>query len=320
MYIKKNLFKIISILLFIIFFIICCFVTYLIIKKEQNPIYKLDSYISYLNNTYEKLDDNINSIENIEELLNDIYILKDSKKNINTMMTLEQMKTFDHLINSSELYIKQILNIKNNNTNINQNLASLKNYFDDIVSSLKSLPANSSLLNEIIDTISTVQNTYENNFYSEKINSISNINLNNFINQLNSIMYNLLPLIEDINPKLEKARNGQYDYKILLNNLEKDLEIYRNLKSSLSKLPIPQNGLELYHQLEEILDIYYEYNIKLKYAIKNEDLSKKHELTEDSLNKVYDQINSIYLKLINNYNTLKHKIDSKLTISTSIYK
>lgn len=319
MYIKENLFKILSISLFTIFFSICCFVTYLIIKKEQNPIYKLDSYISYLNNTYEKLDDNIDSIENIEKLLEEINILKQSKKNINTAMTLEQVKNFDHLINSSELYIKQILNIKNNNNNINQSLVSLKNYFDDIVSSLKSLPANSNLLNEIIDTISLVQDTYENNFYSEKINSISNINLNNFINQLNSIMYEFLPIIEDINPKLEKARNGQYDYKIILNTLDRDMEICKNLKLSLSKLPIPQNGLELYHQLEEILDIYYEYNLKLKYAIKNEDLSEKHELTEDSLNKMYDQINQLYSKILNNYNTLKHKIDSKLTISTSIY-
>ncbi len=317
---KKNIFKILSILLFTIFFSICCFITYLIIKKDQNPVYKLDSYISYLNKTYEGLDDTLYSKENIEKLLNDIYKLKESKKNINTYMTVKEIKAFDHLINSSELYIKQILNMKNNDYNMNQNLTALKNYYDDIVESIKVLPGNSKLLKEIINTIETVQKNYEENFYSTKINSISSINLNNFINSINSIMYDFLPLIEDISEKLNKARENKYDYKLILNSLEKDLENYKELKLSLSKLPIPQEGLDLYQQLDEIFDIYEEYNLKLKYAIKNEELSKEDELNKESLDKTYDQINLIYSKLLNSYNTLKHKIDSKLTLETSIYK
>ncbi|BAK81745.1 hypothetical protein RATSFB_1183 [Candidatus Arthromitus sp. SFB-rat-Yit] len=226
---------------------------------------------------------------------------------------------FNSLLHSSELYIKQLQNLKNNKNNVNENITSLKNYFDGILISLKSLPANSNLLKETIETITNIQNTYENSFYTEKINSISNLNLNNFINKLNSIMYDFLPLIENIEEKLIEARENKYDYQLIINNLEKNLAISENLKLSLSKLPIPQDGLNLYHQMEEILEIYNEYNIKLKYCIKNENLLQKEKLDKDTLNKIYQQTDSIYSKLLNQYNTLKHKIDSKLNIPTYIY-
>lgn len=320
MYIKKNLFKFISIFLFVIFFSICCFITYLIIKKEHNHKYKLDSYISYLNSTYKILDDDINSEENINKSLDNINIMQKSKKNLNTSMKLNEIETFNHLIHSSELYIKQLQNLKNDKNTINENIVSLKNYFDDILSSLKSLPANSNLLNEIIETITNVQTAYENNFYTEKINSISNVNLHNFINKLNSILYDFLPLMENIEEKLNQARENKYDYQLIINKLEKNLTVNDNLKISLSKLPIPQDGLNLYHQMEEILETYNEYNTKLKYCIKNENLSKKEELTKEFIGKIYEQTDYIYSKLLNQYNTLKHKIDSKLSISTYLYK
>ncbi|WP_044035595.1 hypothetical protein [Candidatus Arthromitus sp. SFB-rat-Yit] len=319
MYTKKNLFRFISILLFLIFFSICCFITYLIIKKEHSHKYKLDSYISSLNNTYKLLDNNLDSEKNITKSLENINTLQISKRNLNTSLKLNEMEMFNSLLHSSELYIKQLQNLKNNKNNVNENITSLKNYFDGILISLKSLPANSNLLKETIETITNIQNTYENSFYTEKINSISNLNLNNFINKLNSIMYDFLPLIENIEEKLIEARENKYDYQLIINNLEKNLAISENLKLSLSKLPIPQDGLNLYHQMEEILEIYNEYNIKLKYCIKNENLLQKEKLDKDTLNKIYQQTDSIYSKLLNQYNTLKHKIDSKLNIPTYIY-
>ncbi len=147
--------------------------------------------------------------------------MQKSKKNLNTSMKLNEIETFNHLIHSSELYIKQLQNLKNDKNTINENIVSLKNYFDDILSSLKSLPANSNLLNEIIETITNVQTAYENNFYTEKINSISNVNLHNFINKLNSILYDFLPLMENIEEKLNQARENKYDYQLIINKLEK---------------------------------------------------------------------------------------------------
>ncbi len=321
MHLKKNLFRIISIFLFIIFFSICCFIISLIIHKEHNPKYKLDSYISHLNNIYKTLDDEIdnkdNSMKNINNSLNNITILQESKKNINTSMKLDETKIFNKLINSSELYIKQLLNLQSYDENLNETIAELKNYHDQIISSLKSLPASSNILTETIQTISNVQTTFENNFYSEKINSISKLNLNNFINDLNSIMHEFTPLIENIDDKLQKARNNKYDYQLILNNLEKNLNNLKTLKSKLSKLPIPQEGLDMYHQLEEIFELYSEYNLKLKYSIKNENLSNENELTLDEIKKIYEQTDFMYSKILNMYNTLKHKIDSKLSISTS---
>lgn len=319
MYTKKFLFRFISILLFLIFFSICCFITYLIIKKEHSHKYKLDSYISSLNNTYKLLDNNSDSEKNITKSIENINTLQISKRNLNTSLKLNEMEMFNNLLHSSELYIKQLQNLKNNKNNVNENITSLKNYFDDILISLKSLPANSNLLKETIETITNIQNTYENSFYTEKINSISNLNLNNFINKLNSIMYDFLPLIENIEEKLIEARENKYDYKLIINNLEKNLSISENLKLSLSKVPIPQDGLNLYHQMEEILELYNEYNIKLKYCIKNENLLQKEKLDKDTLNQMYQQTDSIYSKLLNQYNTLKHKIDSKLNIPTYIY-
>ena len=319
MHIKKNLFKIISIFLFIIFFSICCFITYLIINKEHNPNYKLDSYISHLNNIYKILDDDLYSKENISKSLENIYILQESKKNINTSLKVHETKTFNHLINSSELYIKQISNLQSDSENINENIVALKNHFDQIILNLKSLPANSNILTETINTISNVQDAYENNFYSEKINSISTLSLNKFISEVNSIMYEFLPLIENIDEKLKKARDNKYDYQLILNTLEKNLNVLKNLKSKLSKLPIPQEGLSIYHEIEEILDLYYEYNTKLKYSIKNEHLSEANELTDENLQKMYEQTEFVYSKILNKYNTLKHKIDSKVSISNSLY-
>lgn len=319
MHIKKNLFKITSIFLFIIFFSICCFITYLIINKEYNPNYKLDSYISHLNNIYKILDDDLYSKENISKSLENIYILQESKKNINTSMKVHETKTFNHLINSSELYIKQISNLQSDTQNINENIVALKNHFDQIILSLKSLPANSNILTETINTISNVQDAYENNFYSEKINSISTLSLNKFISEVNSIMYEFLPLIENIDEKLKKARDNKYDYQLILNTLEKNLNVLKNLKSKLSKLPIPQEGLSIYHEIEEILDLYDEYNTKLKYSIKNENLSEANELTDENLQKMYEQTEFVYSKILNKYNTLKHKIDSKVSISNSLY-
>lgn len=317
MYVKKNLFRIISFFLFAVFLSICCFITYLIINKEYNPNYKLDSYISYLNNIYKTLDDDLSSNTNIEKSLKDIYVIQESKKNINTSMKVHEIKIFNHLINSSELYIKQLSNLKLNHENINENIVDLKNHFDQIINSLKNLPANSNILKETIDTITKVQDTYENNFYSDKINSISTLNLNKFINDINLIMYDFLPLIENINENLEKARDGKYDYQLILNTLEKQLNISKNLKSRISKIPIPQEGIDIYHQTQEIIELYEEYNTKLRYSIKNEVLSK--HLEEENTSNAYDQTNSIYSKILNNYNNLKHKIDSKLSISNSIY-
>ena len=168
-----------------------------------------------------------------------------------------------------------------------------------------------------MDTITKVQNTYEYNFYSEKINSISTLNLNRFINDINLIIYEFLPLVEDINEKLQKARDNKYDYQLILNTLEKHLNISKNLKSKISKIPIPQEGLDIYYQTQEMLELYEEYNTKLRYLIKNEVLSKNSE-DENSLNS-YDYTNSIYSKILNSYNNLKHKIDSKLSVPNSIY-
>lgn len=317
MHIKKNLFKIISFFLFSIFFGICCFITYLIINKERNPNYKLDSYISYLNNIYKSLDDDLTSNKSMEKSLEHINTIQNSKKNINTSLKVHETKIFNHLINSSELYIKQLSNLKSSDENINENIVALKNHFDEIVDSLKNLPANSNILTETIDTITKVQDTYENNFYSDKINSISSLNLNRFINDINLIMYDFLPLIEDINEKLQKARDDKYDYQLILNTLEKQLNISKNLKSKISKIPIPQEGLDMYHQTGEMLELYEEYNTKLRYLIKNEILSKN--LEEENLLSSYDNVNSIYSKILNTYNNIKHKIDSKLSISNSIY-
>lgn len=312
MWIKKNLFKILSIFLFFILFIICCFLTYLIINKERNPHYKLDSYISRLNNIYKLLDDDLYSKENISKSLNDIYILNNSKKNINTSMKIHEVKSFEHLLHSSELYIKQLSNIQSTTENINENMVSLKNQFDEIIKSLKSLPANSNILNETINNISNVQETYEKNFYSEKINSISSITLNKFIKEVNSIIYEFLPLIENINHKLEKARDNKYDYRLILNTLDQNLNILKTLKLKISKLTIPQEALTIYHEIEEILELYDEYNKKLKYSIKNEHLSHSNELTNENLQKMYEQTEIIYSKILNKYTTLKHMIDSKL--------
>lgn len=319
MRVKKNLFKLITIFLFIIFFSICCFITYLIISKEHNPAHKLDTYISHLNNIYKTLDDDLYSKENLSKSLENIHILQDSKKNLNTSMKYEEIKIFNHLIHSSELYIKQLQNIQLNNEDLNENLVALRNYFDQILLSLKHLPANSEILNKTIETISKVQETYENNFYMEKINSISNLNLNKFMQEMNYIMISFAPLIENIDEKLEKARNNKYDYQLIFNILDKNLSTLKELKSNLVKLPIPQEGLEIYHGVEEMFDLYEEYNLKLKYSVKNEQLSDNEELTGEAIEKIYDQTHGIYSKILNSYNTLKHKIDSKLTIPTSLY-
>ncbi len=319
MYVKKNLFKIISIFLFIILFIICCFITYLIINKEHNPKYKLDSYISYLNGIFNTLNEDILSDKTTEKALENIYALQKSKKNINTSMKINETRIFDHLMNSSELYIKQLSSLRSNNENINENIVALKNHFDEIINSIKYLPANSNILKETIATISKLQNTYENNFYSDKINYISTLNLNKFINNINSIMYEFLPLIEDMSENIEKANNDKYDYQLILNTLEKHSNISKNLKIKISKIPIPQEGLDIYYQIQEILELYEEYNIKLKYLIKNESLSKNLEVNQENQYNFYNQVNYMYLKILNNYNNLKHKIDSKITISDSIY-
>lgn len=319
MYLKKNLFKILSTFLFIIFFSICCFITYLIINKERNPNYKLDSYISHLNNIYKTLDNNNYSEEAVLKSLENINIIQESKKNINTSMKLHEIKNFNHLLNSTELYIKQVLYLHSNLDNTNENIVYLKNYFDEIISSLKYLPANSSILNETINTISIIQGNYENKFYSDKLNSISTFSLNNFINEINNIIYQFLPLIEDVNDKLKQAREGKYDYQIVLNTLDRNITTLNSLTSKISKLPIPQEGLDIYYQIEEILELYNEYNTKLKYSIKNEQLSETTSLNEEELQKIYEQTDSMYINLLNKFNVLKHKIDSKLNISTYLY-
>lgn len=319
MWIKKNLFKLLSTFLFFILFIICCFLTWLIINKERNPHYKLDSYISRLNNIYKTLDDDLYSMENISKSLEDIYILNSSKKNINTTLKLHESKSFDHLLNSSELYIKQLSNIQSTTENINENMVSLRNHFDEIIKSLKNLPANSNILNETINTITNVEEAFEKHFYSEKINSISSIGLNKFIKEVNSIIYEFLPLIETIDDKLEKARDNKYDYRLILNALDQNLNILKTLKTRISKLTIPQDVLSIYHDIEEILELYEEYNKKLKYSIKNESLTDSAELTPEAINKMYEQTEVIYSKMLNKYTTLKHMIDSKLNISNSFY-
>ena len=319
MYLKKNLFKILSTFLFIIFFSICCFITYLIINKERNPNYKLDSYISHLNNIYKTLDNNTYSENSVLQSLENINIIQESKKNINTSMKLHEINNFNHLLNSSELYIKQILHLHSSSENANENIVYLKNYFDEIIQSLKSLPANSSILNETLNTISIVQSNYENKFYSEKLNSISTLNLNNFLTEINTIMYQFLPLIEDVNEKLIQAREGKYDYQLVLNTLDRNITTLDNLTSKISKLPIPQDGLDIYYQIEEILELYNEYNTKLKYSIKNEQLSEATTLNNEQLEKIYKQTDSMYLNLLNKFNTLKHKINSKLNASAYLY-
>ena len=115
-------------------------------------------------------------------------------------------------------------------------------------------------------------------------------------------MYEFLPLIENIDEKLKKARDNKYDYQLILNTLEKNLNVLKNLKSKLSKLPIPQEGLSIYHEIEEILDLYDEYNTKLKYSIKNEHLSEANELTDENLQKMYEQTEFVYSKILNKYN------------------
>lgn len=312
MYLKKNLFKILSTFLFIIFFSICCFITYLIINKERNPNYKLDSYISHLNNIYKSIDTATYSEEAVLKSLDNIKILQESKKNINTSMKLHETKSFNLLLNSSELYIKQLQHLYSDLNNKNENMVYLKNYYDQIISSLKSLPANSSILNDTINTISKIQNNYESKFYSDKLNSISNLNLSNFINEVNKIMYEFLPLIEDVNEKLVLAREGKYNYQIVLNILDKNINVLNSLTEKISKLPIPQEGLNIYYQIEEILQLYNEYNTKLKYSIKNEQLSESSSLNKEDLKKIYEQTDSMYLNLLNKFNLLKHKLNSKL--------
>ena len=102
-----------------VFFSICCFITYLIINKEHNPNYKLDSYISHLNNIYKILDDDLYSKENISKSLENIYILQESKKNINTSLKVHETKTFNHLINPFEIDKKELATIQATKTVVN---------------------------------------------------------------------------------------------------------------------------------------------------------------------------------------------------------
>lgn len=207
-------------------------------------------------------------------------------------------------INYNILIYKQILSIISNpdSKDIDKSLQSLKDYKDKCLNSYSLF----NLKNEKISLTSSSLKFIDNSiFYSAELlrlnkdKSISDSQNLDFINNIDLVLNGLLSLKSDYNVKITSSRTSK-NYDSLLLTISQNKTSVDSIKSNLSSIIIPANGVNLYKALKDTLDNYTYYLDSINKAVAFEKASKN---PSDS------SIESNYIFAKDKYSLIDTKLD-----------
>ncbi len=292
-------------------FLILCISTlsYTGFKNVKGSDYdpKLNTELLELKKLNESISCSLNFQNN--DIKNDISAnikkLKEIKDNLGLYTSTGEyvLLNLDTAVNNNILLYEQMLSIINNPNakDVESSIDNLNSYKNSSIDSyIKINKLNSKCIKDITDLINKAYFEFNEILKFNRDKDIKHVQSSEFTSKLES-MFNRLPLKNDYLTIIEKCRNNEYNYEVLLNSIEKDLENYNEIKMEFSSLSIPPEAITLYNDFKELLNIYDIYinnwkngiiSEKKYYEIKKLDKNKMEDLNEEVESKYLDLKNS----------------------------
>ena len=284
------------------------------------------------------------SLKHISAELNKINIsLEDGIKD----MTIDTTKSYDLLVSGSDK-LKGLLSSISEIENTNAEVSSMKNDLNNVINSTidlydnciyilsnpKDIKSSSdldnfnvlkencikdySILSESKINIDFPPNTLQffNNAYNY-INTIIKVNRDadfqnkkqrEFFLQLESFNSIIDVLNEDLMPAINKIREDKRDLQVIIEDLYKKEESYKDLKGKVVSLSIPDGCMNIYHSLDEYLNMYYIYLKSIKEAVIYEKTCSDLDKFAKEIDKNYKNSSSKRDDVLNTYSSYKNSI------------
>lgn len=254
-----------------------------------------------------KIDDNNKSIskETMEENIDKLTHIRNNLSTINTG-NKSLSYNLDLALQNNILFYKQATLIAQNPKakDLEASLSNLYNYkenamkYYDLCNGLSkyNFPKDS------IDQINRCYANFSNALKSKRDSDIKTLQNSEFKASMDSIIKRFNPLIADVNPLLEKCRNKEYSYEVLLNSLDKNLETFEDIRKEFNGLTVPYAAIDTYRFFSDSLKVYELYAKELRISINNEKLSSNTKvLDKEVLNNMYDGAFGRYEDLENSF-------------------
>lgn len=233
----------------------------------------------------DSLNKKISTLENIEQNLDDLNLTEQSS---------ETVKKIKEGLESNKLLYSQLVEMLNSpsSTDLNtsySNALSIKDSCEAIYSWCreKNIPI----------YLTKENNEYLDNVFSY-INQIIKLNRdvdiktsqkNQFIITIDRISRDFTPLMEDLFNTLNIIKKDNRDINVLVPDIHDKIQTFQKLKNELYLISIPENGNELFSNLEESFNIYESYiNSLLKGLLEEIDTNKPDNAFYDIAKNKYE--------------------------------
>ncbi|MEG0308321.1 MAG: hypothetical protein RR636_10280 [Clostridium sp.] len=308
-----------------LFFISYSFFNQFSSSKGKRVLYNTINSISKVNNKSKSFLDN-NSLD-IDTALKILPQMSDDLINISSNLNsskyiADNYNTNDYTnlikgLSENILIIDQLNAMLNNPYGSDIELAAnnLKNFRDTTTNYYSLISYKNSIFDLGLSLNSAIDLSIDYCMSSNNLRKISEMKLaesTKFISTLGELVISLENLKCDYYSKVLECRSGNLTYELLISNLNDTLLKLNSVKSVLSQMTIPDRFSSIYDDFLEIITIYNNYLLDVKYAIVTENVRRSNkDIKKDfmdslyiSSNKIYSDMEVKYKKFINEYNSL----------------
>lgn len=275
-------------------------------------IYSINSKVMSINNG-QTID--IGNAKN--KLPNIINSLISINKNLESYTPNSKYKsTFDSLklgLDNNILMYKQLYSILNNleSNDINTSMTNVINYknaCNKYYGAIKSSHKNFSLPEASITFINN-SSSYVSNFIKIKNNrDIINTQNMEFENSINDIIRKFDLTKTDLSYYSESARKNSISYDNAIIKVQNNKDNFNNIFQQFSQINVPQNQIELYKSVNQVLSDYNSYVDSFLSSLKKEKASSLPKISSDDIDDIYKDSNDKYITMNNDFNKLKNTL------------
>lgn len=222
-------------------------------------------------------------------------------------------------VSSNILIYRQILSIiqNPNSSDIDKSVNDLDKYKAECISNYQNFIVRDIKVQLPSETLTFIESST--NYALELIKTRKQIEIKvaqnqDFIDKMDAVIANFIPLKSDFTPQLQKLKESVSAFDDVLNFFDQTSDKYLNLKKDFAAISIPEKTTnKLYNTFNSLLDDYALYLQEMKFSVKNQKLKTKDiPLDNDSIKVIYASAMDKYNTLDTNYNTfLKSYTDFK---------
>lgn len=266
-----------------------------LVEEINNSNDKLKSCISGFTinseTTLNVLNDNIVSLENIESSLRSMILTDDYSREASS-------KIMSSIESTQNLYNYCIYTLSLDNTySLSECITKMNELEYNLLNSYEELNA-LGLSIKFEDDLSSFLNNLSNYLTSkENINKTNHVKLSqaiDFLKEFKSSIIDFSNILQNLEPAIIKTREDKRSFDPILDDIyDKEVE-FKNIKSKVNSLSIPEGYLSYYKSFTELSNLYSNYLKSLKVAIVYEKSSKDSNENKDNIDKNYENAYSKY--------------------------